>query len=275
MNDKNINEQSQPKHDEPREWEWQLAEQEFEAEREQTHAKSNKLPAIVIALLLIVTFTVLSLPDLQMFIAGQFDFMKDNARLRNDSIVTTVKPAVVSIEAGPDSGFSRSVRQGTGFNILSKGRIITNRHIVEGSKNIKITFDNGNVFFASGYTEIAGMDLVVIELDSQDLPAIAINKTGRPDNGQQVTIVGNPLGLQRIAQRGRVGQYHFTGDNQTLVFDVDIPINPGNSGSPVIDDQAQVVGIVFASTELKSAGKTEVRALAIPINVLQAYAPAD
>ncbi|WP_459928315.1 trypsin-like serine protease [Desulfosporosinus burensis] len=49
---------------------------------------------------------------------------------------------------------------------------------------------------------------------------------------------------------------------------MNVPINPGNSGSPVIDNQAKAVGIVFASTNVDINGKLELRALAIPIQVL-------
>lgn len=260
---KSKNQKMHPQKREPEDWEWNLADEELA-----TAPKKKSRVNILIAILLIVGFLALSLPELQILIASRFDFMADNKRLSSDQIVTSAKPAVVFIEASIINGFSTSVHQGTGFNISSTGKIITNRHIITGSKNIKISFGDGRVFYVSHGTTIKGVDLAIIELHSSNLPFIQADKQEVPSKGQQVTIIGNPLGLQKIAERGQVGQYHLTNDNDVAVFDISVPANPGNSGSPVLNDHAQAVGIVFASGEIKTGERTENRALAIPITAL-------
>jgi serine protease Do len=260
---KNKDTKSDHKKSEPEDWEWSLADEELKP-----IARKKSWLYVFVTILLIVGFLALSLPELQIIIASRFDFMADNQRLRSDQIVTTAKPAVVSIEASIWDGLSRSVRQGTGFNISPQGKIITNRHVVEGSNKIKVSFGDGRFFYVKSFIVVPGIDLVTIDLHSQNLPVIGVDKQDLPASGQQVTIIGNPLGLQKIAQRGKVGQYHLTKDNQVEVFDINVPANPGNSGSPVLNDYAQAVGIVFASSQMKIGAHTEVRALAIPINAL-------
>ena len=219
-----------------------------------------------VAILIILAFIAISVPNFPYLFSDGLNFLDQNKALKEDDIVQQCKPAVVRIEAT----VRNEVRQGTGFNISPTGTIITNQHIVENASTITIRFGDGKVYYSKQYEVIPDVDLAIIQLEGNDLPTIALNMKDRVQSGEIVTIIGNPLGYEKISQRGEVGQFHNIKDSLTQVFDINIPINPGNSGSPVIDNQAQAVGIVFASTNIDINGKSELRALAIPVQVLPA-----
>jgi len=239
--------------------------------RSEEDSSPNKRGFLVklVTLLVLMAFIASSVPQLSYLIGDRLDFLQQNQILRDDQIVQMCKPAVVSIEAVDASNpIKTSTHTGTGFNIDPSGIIITNEHIVAGATTITITFESGVKFFANRFESVPGFDLVVLRLGGSDLPAIDVDLDSLPKTSATVTIIGNPLGFQKIAQRGKVvGYYNRDGEGQPVMA-IQLPINPGNSGSPVINQQAQVVGIIYGSTTIEMDGRKEPQALAIPARAL-------
>jgi S1-C subfamily serine protease len=242
-------------------------EEQFEDEK-----VSSRKPDYIrklVALLILLAFVGMSVPNFPYLLSNTLDFLDQNRALKEDDIVQRCKPAVVSIEAMVTNGLlNTEVKRGTGFNISPTGTIITNQHIVANASTITIRFGDGTVYYAKEYEVIPDADIAIIHIEGNGLPTITLNMEGRVQSGETVTIIGNPLGYEKISQRGEVGQFYSMKNSTTEVFDINIPINPGNSGSPVIDNQAKAVGIVFASTNVEKDGKSELRALAILVRVL-------
>ena len=240
--------------------------EEEQSENETTGSRKSGCLLKIVALLILLAFAVISLPNFPYLFSDQLKFIDQNKILITDEIVQRCKPAVVSIEAVVKDEFSAArVYRGTGFNISPTGKIITNQHIVANASRITVRFEDGREYSSVQYEVVPGMDIAVIQLEASDLPALALNRTDWVQEGDTLTIIGNPLGYDYIAQRGQAGQYHKISEGQILVFDIDITINPGNSGSPVINSQMQVVGVIFASADIKINNKEEPRALAIPL----------
>jgi Trypsin-like serine proteases, typically periplasmic, contain C-terminal PDZ domain len=221
------------------------------------------------AVLVLVTFVSFAIPGLSYVFTDRLSFLKQNQVLREDQIVERCKPAVVSIETvARNDAFITAVHQGTGFNIDPNGTIITNRHVVDNAIEIIVTFSDGTRFYVDEYKTVPGNDIAVIKVKGHDLPTIGLDANDNIKSGDIVTIIGNPLGFENIAQRGEVGERFTVKDSTVPVFGVKLQINPGNSGSPVINSQSRVVGIVFATASFDVNSLTESRALAIPVQVL-------
>mgnify|MGYP000889095282 CR=1 FL=1 len=253
----------------------ELFEEEFEEEQneqDENEIKDKRKSGClvkIIALIILLTFLAISVPNFPYLLSDKLNFLDQNKILKEDEIVRQCKPAVVSIEATVKSELpNTSVKRGTGFNISPTGTIITNQHIVADTGTITIRFGDGTKYYSKQYEAIPGVDLAIIKIEGENLPTIALNTNDRVQNGDTVTIIGNPLGFGKISQRGEVGKFYRLEDSQAEVFDINIAINPGNSGSPVIDNSSQAVGIIFASTKLEINGEEELRALAIPVQAL-------
>ncbi len=215
----------------------------------------------VIVILLVLAFSAFSLSSIPFSISSRYNFFEENQQLKTDQLVNQSIPAVVYISIEGASGSS----QGTGFNIRPEGRIITNRHVVESGGAIHVAFSDGRTFLAESYTPVEGADMAYLDLHASGLPYIEIDQTRMPVPDETVTIIGNPLGFRLMSQRGTVRNYYRLTTMDFDVFDIDIAANPGNSGSPVIDDQGRAVGIVFAITSIETANGRESRTLAIPL----------
>ena len=137
------------------------------------------------------------------------------------------------------------VGEGSGFFISSDGYIVTNYHVVQNSKSVTITMDNGKVLDAKVVGTDPKTDLALLKVDQTgDYPYVTLAKE-TPKIGDWVVAIGNPYGLGGTVTAGIVSaEGRNIGDGPYDRFlQIDAPINKGNSGGPAFNEEGQVVGV--------------------------------
>lgn len=175
------------------------------------------------------------------------DFLKTSAQLSKDEQVKSYKEAVVVIETGDSKG--------TGFSISREGLILTNQHVIEGEDQVTVAFSEAGLFQADVIESYPEVDLAILEVRGENLPYLELADQFELDANEKITFIGNPLSFNRIANQGDVLDYIALTDWDEPVVMLDAPVYRGNSGSPVINHQGEVIGIIFATTRTDEYGR--------------------
>ena len=198
-------------------------------------------------------------------------FGNGNNSLLND-VFSKVKDSVVQIstEYGPSDSPNRffdtsdnsptPTKFGSGFVYDKSGYIITNYHVVSESKDITVTFNDGNTYSAQLVGTDPYGDVAVIKLvnpSEENLVPVVFSNSTKLKIGDPVLAIGNPYGLDNtltfgiVSQMGRLLPNSDSGYSIPNVIQTDAAINPGNSGGPLIDLNGGVVGMntaIFSNT---------------------------
>jgi S1-C subfamily serine protease len=161
-----------------------------------------------------------------------------------------VGPAVVHIIALRADGKPRG--QGSGVIFTPDGYVLTNSHVVAGAARLRAAFTDGQVLDATLVGEDAATDTAVLRLSGNGLPHAELGRSATLKVGQLVAAIGNPLGFQCTVTAGIVSALGRTlrtpsGRNLDSVIQTDAPLNPGNSGGPLVSGAGRVVGINTAT----------------------------
>lgn len=140
---------------------------------------------------------------------------------------------------------------GSGFVLDKTGHIVTNYHVIEGADQIEVSFSNKDTLRAKLVGSDPSTDIAVlrVEASSRGLTPLELGTSGGVRVGDPVVAIGNPFGLARTATAGIVSAVQertITAPNGypiDHVIQTDAPINSGNSGGPLLNDRAQVIGV--------------------------------
>jgi serine protease Do len=225
------------------------------------------------------------------------DHSTDALQKLNGSVAALIKrvsPSVVQILVtgyGPleegEHGNANAVigRQraiGSGFVIDPGGYIVTNAHVLKGAQRVQVVLPSAN---AEGSVDAAlstrttivpariigassEVDLAVIKVDGEKLPALALGTYRKLGQGEIVFAFGSPGGLRNTVTMGVVSAVarQTEPDSLMIYIQTDAPINPGNSGGPLVNVNGEVVGV--NTFILSQSGGNEGLGFAIPSNVV-------
>jgi S1-C subfamily serine protease len=159
-------------------------------------------------------------------------------------VVERVGPAVVSISV---SG-RRAAGSGSGVVFTPDGYVLTNAHVVRSARRLRISFTDGSLHDAAPVGADEATDLAVVRVDGSGLPYAEFGGSAAIRVGQLVIAIGNPLGFSSTVSAGVVSALGRTmraanGRLMENIIQSDVPLNPGNSGGPLVDSHGRVVGI--------------------------------
>lgn len=155
-------------------------------------------------------------------------------------MIDRVGPSVVQVRDG---------RRGAGAGIIwgRDGRVLTNHHVVAGHGEVEIELRDGRGFAAQVRARNPALDLALLQVESDDLPAAPVGDSTRLRVGELVFAVGHPWGQRNVVTAGIIsgfGQVDLPGNGRKATYlHSDVRLAPGNSGGPLLNAEGAVVGI--------------------------------
>ena len=166
---------------------------------------------------------------------------------QREAVVAKVRPSIVEVYVTLTNGAAL----GSGVIVNSQGYIVTNNHVVSGALSMQVILSNGTKEPAQLAGVDAAYDLAVLKIavPKGGLSVATLGDSTQLKVGQEVLVIGNPLGITQTVTNGIVSALQRSvseGQGAPTIqnaIQTDAPINPGNSGGALVDLQGNVVGI--------------------------------
>jgi serine protease Do len=134
---------------------------------------------------------------------------------------------------------------GSGFILSDDGYILTNHHVVKGSKEVVVTLSDRRQLPATVVGSDERSDIALLKIDASGLPAVKIADIRKIRVGEWVVAIGSPFGFDYTVTSGIVSAKGRNLDTEQYVpfIQTDAAINPGNSGGPLFNMRGEVIGV--------------------------------
>lgn len=158
-----------------------------------------------------------------------------------EAIAKQVRDSIVTIRFSGRGGGDQGL--GTGFVIAAEGLIATNYHVIGEARPVSVELSDGSRHDVTAiHASDRAADLAIVRIAKQGLAPLSLGVPETLLDGEEVVAVGNPHGLERSVVAGRVsGKREIDGRS---MIQLAIPIEPGNSGGPLLDREGKVHGIL-------------------------------
>jgi len=143
---------------------------------------------------------------------------------------------------------------GTGFIITRNGYVLTCHHVIDHANEVKVAV-GGKIYPAKLIRSDPNNDLALLKINGS-FPAIGFSSKRSAKMGQNVFTIGYPNpGLQGVSAKFTKGTINsLTGVHDDLrLYQISVPVQPGNSGGPLLDENGNILGIIVAMLDAKTA----------------------
>jgi len=173
-----------------------------------------------------------------------------------------------------------SAGEGSGSVLDTQGHILTNYHVIEGAREVRVTLFNGEAYEAGLVGQDPPNDIAVLKINAppKSLYPVQLGDSGKLRVGQRVLAIGNPFGLARTLTVGVVSSLNRTipsktGRQMKSIIQIDAALNSGNSGGPLLNSRAELIGMNTAIVNPSQSGENTGVGFSIPVNTIRRVVP--
>jgi len=172
-----------------------------------------------------------------------------------------LQPSILTVASAGRNGSGGG--EGTAFAIDASGLVVTCLHVIGEGRPITLTTADGQrIEVTEVHAWDRKLDLAILKVNNSHLKPLSLGDSEAATQGTAVITVGNPLGLRHSVVQGVISaKRDFNG---VSMLQLAIPVEPGNSGGPVVDREGRVLGVV----SMKSA-MTPNLGFAIPVSLIK------
>jgi len=199
--------------------------------------------AVAASFLILASMMLLSYYD-QAKQVGSFEAVKQDVndiKTKQDNLILNIKANERKHTVAPPAKYG-----GTGFAISSNGYIVTSYHVINGANSILVQNNKGLTFKVVRFYTDPVNDIAVLKVDDpsfENLGSLPYTiKKGITGIGVPVYTLGYPKNDPVLGDGYVSSKTGFNGD--TIAYQVAIPVNPGNSGGPLLDNSGNIVGVI-------------------------------
>ncbi|MFC0559708.1 S1 family peptidase [Halalkalibacter alkalisediminis] len=187
-----------------------------------------------------------------LFSLEQRELARTSDELSQQDHIMEYKEAVVTIQGNGGKG--------TGFAVHPEGYILTNHHVIHNRQPLAVIFPSGDMFHAEVLESNENLDVALLKVEGSEVPFLPLRIEDAAEH-EKIYVIGNPLSQTQIVNEGEI----LNEEAPYQVLKISNAIFPGHSGSPVLSEGGEVVGVVYARTIPSIGSQEEGHGLAIPI----------